>query len=146
MRALVVLAVGTAMAFSLSSISAVERDGPAKNGVGLGHLPPSPPTPPKEIDQTPASLPVGRWSVEFANGVTEVCEIGKDGTASVVEPVRISGGKAVVSGGSVLMVFENGRVQRWTPIGKRFVVEHWFPGSQFPTAAPGVLGIAERAK
>jgi hypothetical protein len=78
--------------------------------------------------------------------VTEVCDIGKDGTASVVEPVLISGGKAVVNGSSVRMVFENGRVQRWTPVGKRFVVEHWFPGSQFPTATPGVLGVAERAK
>jgi len=52
---------------------------------------------------------------------------------------------AVVNGGSVVMVFEGGRVQRWTPVGKRFVVEHWFPGSQFPTASPGVLGIAEHA-
>jgi hypothetical protein len=146
MRTLILLAVGTAMAFSLSPGQAVERDGPAKNGVGIGHLPPSPPIPKQGIDPTPASLPVGRWSIEFANGVTEVCEIGKDGTASVVEPVRISGGKAVVNGSSVLMVFDNGRVQRWTPVGKRFVVEHRFPGSQFPTATPGVLGLAERAK
>jgi hypothetical protein len=49
MRALVVLAVGTTMALSLSSISAVERDGPAKNGVGLGYLPPSPPIPKKKL-------------------------------------------------------------------------------------------------
>jgi len=55
-------------------------------------------------------------------------------------------GKAVVNGSSVLMLFENGRVQRWAPVGTRFVVEHWFPGSQFPTAAPGVLGIADRAE
>jgi hypothetical protein len=92
-----------------------------------------------------ASLPVGKWKVEFANGVTEVCVIQKDSTASVVQPVRISGGKAVVNGRSVLIVFENGRVQRWTPVSKRFVVEHWFPGSQFPTASAGVLGIGERA-
>ena len=76
--------------------------------------------------------------------MTEVCEVQNGGAATVVEPVRIAGGKAVVNGGSVVVVFDNGRVQRWTPVGKRFVVEHWFPGSQFPTANPGVLGIAER--
>jgi hypothetical protein len=91
------------------------------------------------------SLPIGEWRVEYANQVTEVCNVQKDGTAAVVEPVRITG-KAVVNGSSIVMVFDNGRVQRWTPIGKRFVVEHWFPGSQFPTAAAGVLGIAERAQ
>jgi hypothetical protein len=90
-------------------------------------------------------MPVGTWSAEYANGVTEVCEVRKDGTAIVVEPVRLSG-KAAVNGGTVVMVFENGRVQRWTPVGKRYVVEHWFPGSQFPTAAPGTHGIAERAR
>lgn len=99
-----------------------------------------------EVEAPADGLPVGRWSVEFANGVTEVCEIRKDGTASVVEPVQISGGKAVVSGSSVVIVFDNGRIQRWTPVGKRLVVEHWFPGSQFPTATPGVLGIAERVQ
>jgi hypothetical protein len=92
------------------------------------------------------SLPVGTWRVEFANGVTEVCDIQKDGTASVVEPVRIHGGKAVANGSAVVILFENGRVQRWSVVGKRFVVEHWFPGSKFPTVLPGALGIAERAK
>lgn len=93
-----------------------------------------------------AGLPVGKWKVEYANEVTEVCDVQQNGTAAVVEPVRIAGGKAVVSGGSAVMVFENGRVQRWTPVGKRFAVEHWFPGSRFPTAAADVLGIAERAR
>jgi hypothetical protein len=92
-----------------------------------------------------AGLPVGKWSVEFANGVTEVCEIREDGTASVVEPLRTSGGKATVKGSSVVIVFEDDRVERWTPVGKRLVVEHWFPGSQLPTATP-VLGIAERVQ
>lgn len=105
--------------------------------------PPAPSPGPGPEARAEATLPLGKWRVEFANEVTEVCEIQKEGAATVVEPVRISG-KAAVSGGSVLIVFENGRVQRWTPVGKRFVVEHWFPGSQFPTASAGVLGIAER--
>jgi hypothetical protein len=106
--------------------------------------PPSPFPGPVPQTKPDASLPIGKWRVEFANGVTEVCDIQKDGTASVVEPVRMSGGKAVVNGSSVLIVFEGGRVQRWTPVGKRFVVEHWFPGSQFPATTAGVLGVADR--
>lgn len=92
-----------------------------------------------------SGLPVGKWSVEFANGVVEECEIRKDGTASVVEPLRTSNGKASVKGESVVIVFEDDRIERWTPVGRRLVVEHWFPGSQLPAATP-VLGIAERAK
>ena len=110
-----------------------------------GQLPPPPGPGPVPRTTLVVSLPVGTWKVEFANGVTEMCDNQKDGTASVVEPVRIPG-KAVINGSAVLIVFENGRVQRWTPVGKRFVVEHWFPGAQFPTAAAGVLGIAERAQ
>jgi hypothetical protein len=62
---------------------------------------------------------------------------------SVVEPLRTSGGKAAVKGCSVVIVFEDDRGERWTPVGQRLVVKHWFPGSQWPTATP-VLGIAER--
>jgi hypothetical protein len=92
----------------------------------------APALPPRAAE---TGLPVGTWNVEFANGVKEVCEIGKDGTAS-------SEGKAVVKGSAVVIVYEDDRVERWTAVGKRLVVEHWFPASQFPTAAP-VLGIAE---
>src|SRR5262245_58019020 len=103
---------------------------------------PVPGGPPPEA-RPEASIPAGRWKVEYANGVTEICDVQRDGTALVVEPVRIPG-KAAVSGPAVLMLFENGRAQRWTPVGSRFVVEHWFPGTQFPTTAAGVLGVAER--
>jgi hypothetical protein len=113
--------------------------------LGRGGPPPLPPGPaPLLLPNRQATLPVGTWKVEYANEVTEVCNFQKDGTTAVVEPVRIAG-KAVVNGSSIVMTFDNGRVQRWTPIGGRFVVEHWFPGSQFPTATPGTQGIAERA-
>lgn len=110
-------------------------------------IPPGPnPMPRPESQTSPkASLPDGKWRVEYANQVSEMCEFHKDGTAFIIEPVRIPGGKATVNNGSFVIVFENGRIQRWTPVGKRFAVEHWFPGSRFPTAGPGVLGIAERA-
>ena len=91
------------------------------------------------------SLPVGTWNVEFANGVTEVCWIGNDGTASVDEPRRRSGGKAVVQGRSAVVTFDDDRLERWTWEGGRLVVEHWFPSSQFPTATP-VVGVAKRTR
>lgn len=119
----------------------VQADGSAPR------IPPGPHPMPRPESQTSAKarVPEGKWRVEYANDVIEMCEFQKDGTAVVVEPVRIPGGKAIVNSDSFVIVFENGRIQRWTPVGKRFAVEHWFPGSQFPTAGPGVLGIAERA-
>jgi hypothetical protein len=113
--------------------------------LGNGGPPPLPPGPaPVPQPARQVALPAGTWKVEYANEVAEVCSVQADGAAAVVEPVRLAG-RAVVNGGAVVMVFDNGRVQRWTPVGKRYVVEHWFPGSRFPTAAPGTQGIAEPA-
>jgi hypothetical protein len=103
--------------------------------------PPAPPAP----NPAPEGLPVGKWSVEFANGVVETCAITKEGTASVVEPRRTAAGKVTVKDGSFLIAWEDDRLERWTPVGKRMVVEHWYPGSQVPVVTP-VLGIAERAQ
>jgi hypothetical protein len=89
-----------------------------------------------------AGLPVGRWSVEFADGSVEACEICADGTASVSEPERSSTGKAKLHDGNLVLVFNDDRTERWTAVGKRFVVEHWFPASRLPPVTP-VLGIAE---
>ena len=60
------------------------------------------------------SLPVGEWSVEFANGVVETCEIRKDGTASESEPNRKSDGKAVDKDGALVVTFDDDRTQHWT--------------------------------
>jgi hypothetical protein len=77
---------------------------------GCGGPPPPPPGPaPVPRPNAHATLPAGAWKVEYANGVTEVCTGRADGTAAVVEPVRVAG-KAAVNGGSVVMVFDNGRV------------------------------------
>jgi hypothetical protein len=89
-----------------------------------------------------AGLPSGKWRVDYNNGVTEVCVVNKEGGAVVTEPVRIVG-RAAVSGNAILFLFENGRAQRWTAIGNRFVVEHWCPGEKFPTTSASTLGIAE---
>lgn len=95
---------------------------------------------------TPArGLPVGAWKVEFANGVVEKCRVEKDGTAFVSEPKRRSGGKATAQDGTVVIAFDDDRVERWTPVGRRVVVEHWYPAAQFPSGKP-VFGIAVRKR
>jgi hypothetical protein len=97
-------------------------------------------------DKAPrGALPVGEWKVEFHNGVTEVCKIGNGGESSVEEPRRRCVGMAMVKGGSVVITFGDDRIERWTPVGKKYVVEHWFPASEVPVTTP-VLGIAERAQ
>ena len=95
--------------------------------------------------ETLASPPAGRWKVEFANGVKQDCVIDADGTASVVEPQRASSGPVITRGPSSMIVFKDERVERWTPVGDRFVVEHWCPDSKYPTGAPE-LGIADRIR
>jgi hypothetical protein len=90
-------------------------------------------------------LPVGQWRVEFANGVVETCKVGDNGEASVVEPLRSSPGKATVREGLVVIAFDDDRIERWKRVGKRWVVEHWYPVSAFPENQP-VLGTAEPAK
>ncbi len=89
-------------------------------------------------------LPVGKWSVEFANGASESCEIRADGTASVVELTRKSAGTATIDGGAIVIAWDDNRVERWTTVGNRLVVEHWFPANQMATAKP-VFGIAIKA-
>jgi hypothetical protein len=65
--------------------------------------------------------------------------------ASVAEPLRNSNGKVEVEDGRVVIVYQDDRAERWTPVGKRMVVEHWYPGARFPSGTP-VLGIADGAK
>jgi hypothetical protein len=94
---------------------------------------------------TTARLPAGLWSIEFANGVSEACVVRADGTASVLEEKRKADGKAEMKGSAVVIVFEDDRVERWTPVGRKVVVEHWYPASAFP-AGPSVLGIGRRTR
>lgn len=87
---------------------------------------------------------VGQWTVEFANGVVETCDVAKEGTANVVEPKRSSSGNVRDAGmGVVVLGFDDDRVERWTRIGQRMVVEHWASSDQFPSVPP-VLGIASK--
>jgi hypothetical protein len=95
--------------------------------------------------QITAVLPAGLWSIEFANGVIEASVVRPDGTASVLEEKRKADGKAMVQSGAVVIIFEDDRIERWTPVGRKMVVEHWFPASAFP-AGSAVLGIGERMR
>ena len=101
-----------------------------------------PPAPPMRASDS--ALPTGKWRVEFANGVVESVEVKADATALVSEPARSSGGKATSVAGTALVVFDDDRVERWTKVGGRMVVEHWFPAAHFPNGAP-VRGIADKA-
>ena len=89
---------------------------------------------------------VGQWTVEFANGIVETCDLVKEGTANVVEPKRTSPGKVRdIMNGVVVLAFDDDRIERWTKIGQRMVVEHWASSDQFPSGPP-VLGIASKMK
>jgi hypothetical protein len=85
----------------------------------------------------------GKWTVAFANGVVETCEVRGDGTASESEPNRSADGKAEASGNALVITFEDGRVERWNLINGRVVVEHWCPAAAYPAAA-SVVGVADR--
>ena len=87
----------------------------------------------------------GRWSVEFANGVVETCELRADGGASVAEPARASGGKSRVVGAALVITFEDGRVERWKVGSAGVAVEHWSPASRYPSG-PSVRGTARRLR
>lgn len=100
---------------------------------------------PHRTNRASVSRLAGRWTVEFANGVVETCEVRRDGKASVAEPRRSSPGKAENKGGAVVITFDDGRVERWAVRGGRVVVEHWFPASQYPAGAP-VRGVARRSR
>jgi hypothetical protein len=44
----------------------------------------------------------------------------------------------------IVVVFRDDRVERWTPVGRRMVVERWATAAEYPAGKPG-LGVAERA-
>jgi len=99
-----------------------------------GKLPPQP---------AALELPVGKWQIEFTNGVVETCEIHPNGCAFEAEPLRRSPGKVSIRGKSIVIAFDDDRTERWTRLHRRWLVEHWCPSKAFPRGEP-VLGVAER--
>ena len=86
--------------------------------------------------------PAGKWRVTFANGVVETCTF-EQGRTTETEPLRQSTGTPVAQDGSVVIAFEDDRTERWTAVGNKWVVEHWFPSAAYPAGRP-VVGIARR--
>lgn len=84
-------------------------------------------------------------SVEFENGVKEIGKVNANGAATEKEPNRSANGKAERRNRVYVITFDDDRVERWTPVGGRMVVEHWFPASPFPDGRR-VLGIADRTQ
>jgi hypothetical protein len=103
--------------------------------------------PPRPEAKNPNAFPelAGGWTVTFANRVVETCIVCPDGTAAVAEPNRTASGKPEARDGQHLIVFDDGRLERWTVVGERRVVEHYPSADQFPAGAR-VLGIAERLR
>jgi hypothetical protein len=89
---------------------------------------------------------VGQWTVEYANGVVETCDLVKEGTANAAETKRSSSRKVRdTMNGVVVLAFDDDRIERWTRIGQRMVVEHWASSDHFPRGTP-ILGIAAKMK
>ena len=87
---------------------------------------------------------VGEWKVVFENGVVEACSLGRDDRTTVAEPLRASAGRVThETAGVVVLTFEDDRVERWTPDGTRYAVEHWDTAARYPQGVP-VRGTAER--
>ena len=109
------------VALAVPAFAAPRRDGPTAAGAD--------------------GLPAGKWRVEFANGVVERCTF-EQGTATETEPLRSSTGKPALQDGSVVIAFADDRTERWTAVGKQWVVEHWCPSAAYPAGRP-VVGIAK---
>jgi hypothetical protein len=103
-----------------------------------------PPAPPAK-NPSPDAKFVGRWMVTFANGVVESCEVRNDGSAAESETLRSSEGTVSQQAGAIVITFADDRVERWTAVDKRMVVEHWFPATAYP-AGDKVVGIADRVQ
>jgi RNA polymerase sigma factor (sigma-70 family) len=96
----------------------------------------------REGEPQTATLPVGRWHLEFSNGEKTICEIGKNGIA--VRGDKKIDGRAAVKGGVTIIVFRDEQILRWTPVGQKMVVEHWANSTHYQSIRP-TLGIAERS-
>jgi hypothetical protein len=103
-----------------------------------------PPAPPAK-NPGPEAKFVGRWMITFSNGVVESCEVRNDGSASESEPLRSSEGKVSQQAGAIVVTFADDRVERWTAVDRRMVVEHWPTAAAYP-AGERVVGIADRVQ
>lgn len=86
----------------------------------------------------------GHWRAEFANGIVQTYTLSADGSATVDAGAWHDTGTVEKGNGYFIVRFSEDRAERWTRVGGRMVIEHWFPASRLPTEPP-VLGIAEQS-
>jgi hypothetical protein len=91
-------------------------------------------------------VPIGQWRVEFSNRVVQTVDVARNGEATVSEPLRRAKANPEVTGPTtVVFKYSDDRVERWTRVGAKHVVEHWYPAQTYPSGVPE-LGIAERTR
>ena len=113
---------------------------------GYGYLYPNPEsTVPTGVDPWPQDAPAwgGTWWTRFDNGVSQRMVLAGNTCRGGNNHGWSSKGKLDHDDGRIIITYEDDRLERWTPIGHRMVVEHWHPASAYPDTKP-VVGIAER--
>jgi hypothetical protein len=94
------------------------------------------------VPAPPPTVTTEHWQAKFANGIEQVYVLSSDGTATVSSSLWQDTGTIERGEGYLIIRFSQDRAERWTAVGEKMVIEHWFPASRLPTQAP-VLGIAE---
>src|SRR5258706_1428211 len=84
-----------------------------------------------------ASAYLGKWKIRYTSNVHKTYVINRTGSVEWTEESRT--GK--LNGG--LLEFDDGRLERITPVGDRLLVEHWTVKGSYPNEFP-ILGIAIR--
>ena len=85
----------------------------------------------------------GTWWTKFANGVNQRIVLADNTCRGGNDHGWSSKGTLDHEDGRIIITYEDDRLERWTPVGRRMVIEHWHPASAYPEAKP-VVGIAER--
>ena len=83
----------------------------------------------------------GTWVVSYGNGARRTYDVTADGTVRLREEGRTG---QLQHGDDLVLRFDDGKVERWTPARGRLLVEHWDPASRFPAQPPTVLGVGVR--
>lgn len=95
----------------------------------------------------PAALPIGDWRVaSHEQGKHTVCEYRVDGGTFLARNAeRVARTGRVVRDGDGWRLETEGQIERWSPVGERFLVEIWNPPAAIPARdEPCRLAIATR--
>ena len=79
----------------------------------------------------------GLWRVIYSHGAVRTYHVGADDTVQFIEERRRG---ALRRGQHVLLQFGDGKIERWTLVKGRLLVQHWNPASGYPRRPPDVTG------